>query len=96
MAKTSKQEVVAEAQLSREKGYLYFLDKQGDIGRRRRNTGHVGSGPLGENHPNEKVVKLGVKKQKGYLYFLKPKTGGVQVRRVEMQRGRTGRTIKKH
>lgn len=88
MARAAKQEIVAEAELVREGGHLYFLDKQGDISKRKANKGHTPSGPYGENHPIKKVVKLGLEKQPGYLYFLKPKAGGVQVRRVEMQRGR--------
>ena len=82
----AKQEVVAEAELEREKGYLYFLDKGGDIGRRRRNPGHHDRRSY--DFPNEKVLMLGLKKQPGYLYFLKPRAGGVQVRRVEMRRGK--------
>lgn len=82
----AKHEVVAEAPLVREKGYLYFLDKNGDIGRRKRNPGHHDKRSY--NYPNEKVVKLGVKKERGYLYFLKPNPKGVLVQRVLMQRGR--------
>lgn len=81
-----KQEVVAKTKVLREKGYLYFLDKKGDIGRRRRNPGHHDRRSF--NYPNEKVVKLGIKKAKGYLYFLKPIGDDVEVRRVAMQRGR--------
>jgi hypothetical protein len=81
-----KQEVVTEASLVREKGYLYFLDKTGNIGRRKRNPGHHDKRSY--NFPNETVVKLGIKKEKGYLYFLKPIGNTVEVRRVGMQRGR--------
>lgn len=66
--------VVATVQFNREPGYLYFIDKDGDIGRRKRNAGHVPSGPHGENHPNEKVTKVGLEKQPGLWYYIKGNT----------------------
>lgn len=55
---------VAKAGIKREKGYLYYLDKQGDISRARMARGGKKGG-----RP-EKVKKLGVKRKEGYLYFI--------------------------
>jgi hypothetical protein len=70
-----KHQLVTEVTFKREPGHLYFLDKAGDVGKRKINKGHTPSGPYGENHPNLKVLKLGLKKTPGYLYFLKPLPG---------------------
>ena len=45
-------------------GYLYFIDKQGDVSRAKMARGGKKGG-----RP-EKVAKVGVKKEKGFLYFL--------------------------
>lgn len=48
----------------REVGYLYYVDRQGDVSRAKMaRGGGVGSKP-------EKVRRVGVKKTPGYLYFL--------------------------
>lgn len=70
---------VAKAGIKREKGYLYYLDKQGDISKAKMaRGGKKGGGP-------KKVVKLGIKRQKGYLYFI-DKQGDVSM--AKMARGR--------
>jgi hypothetical protein len=70
---------VTKAGIKREKGYLYYLDKQGDISKAKMaRGGKKGGGP-------KKVVKLGVKRQKGYLYFI-DKQGDVSM--AKMARGR--------
>lgn len=61
---------IPSAQFKRAPGYLYFVDREGDISRRQRNDGHVPSGPHGENHPNEKVVKVGLEKKPGLWYYV--------------------------
>lgn len=48
----------------REEGYLYYIDKQGDVSRAKMARGGKKGGKP------EKVKKVGVKKEKGYLYFL--------------------------
>jgi len=48
----------------RVEGYLYYIDKQGDISRAKMARGGKKGGKP------EKVKKVGVKKEKGYLYFL--------------------------
>lgn len=57
-------EKVAKAGIKREKGYLYYLDKQGDISKAKMARG----GKKGGNP--SKVAKLGVKRAEGYLYFI--------------------------
>ncbi|HBL17343.1 MAG: hypothetical protein A2X36_11720 [Elusimicrobia bacterium GWA2_69_24] len=50
--------------LKREKGYLYYIDKQGDVSRAKMaRGGKKGGKPT-------KVQKVGVKKEKGFLYFI--------------------------
>lgn len=70
---------VTKAGIKREKGYLYYLDKQGDISKAKMARGGKKGG-----HP-VKVTKLGVKRQKGYLYFI-DKQGDVSM--AKMARGR--------
>ncbi|MBM3253075.1 MAG: hypothetical protein FJZ16_02330 [Candidatus Omnitrophica bacterium] len=70
-------EKVAKAGIKRENGYLYYLDKQGDISRAKMARG----GKKGGNPT--KVTKLGVKRAEGYLYFI-DKQGDVS--RVKMAR----------
>lgn len=45
-------------------GYLYFVDKKGDISRAKMARGTTKGGK------SEKVRKIGLKKEKGYLYYL--------------------------
>ena len=57
-------EKVAKAGIKREKGYLYYLDKQGDVSRAKMaRGGKKGGAPT-------KVAKVGVKRTPGYLYFI--------------------------
>ena len=57
-------EKITKAGLKREKGYLYYLDKQGDVSRAKMaRGGKKGGSP-------QKVTKLGVKRKPGYLYFI--------------------------
>jgi hypothetical protein len=73
-------EKVAKAGVKKQAGYLYFVDKQGDVSRAKMARGKKKSG----GKP-EKVAKVGVKKQSGYLYFV-DKNGDVS--RAKMARGR--------
>ncbi len=55
---------VAKAGVKRQKGYLYYLDKQGDVSRAKMaRGGNKGGRP-------EKVARLGVKRKQGFLYFI--------------------------
>jgi hypothetical protein len=50
--------------LKREKGFLYYIDKQGDVScAKMARGGKKGGRP-------KKVQKVGIKKEKGFLYFL--------------------------
>ena len=71
---------VAKAGVKKEKGFLYFVDKQGDISRAKMARGRK-KGKAGK----EKVAKVGVKKEKGFLYFV-DKQGDVS--KAKMARGR--------
>ena len=69
---------IAKAGIKRQKGYLYYLDKQGDISRAKMARGGSKGG-----RP-EKVKKVGVKREEGFLYFI-DKQGDVS--RAKMVRG---------
>ena len=60
-------ERVQKAGVKREDGYLYYIDKQGDVSRAKMARGGKKGGKP------EKVSKLGVKKESGYLYYLDKK-----------------------
>ncbi|KPK39210.1 MAG: hypothetical protein AMJ78_08810 [Omnitrophica WOR_2 bacterium SM23_29] len=72
-------EKVAKAGIKRAKGYLYYIDKKGDISRAKMARGGKKGG-----HP-QKVKKIGIKRAKGYLYFIDKKG---DVSRAKMRRGR--------
>ena len=55
---------VAKVGVKKEKGYLYFVDKHGDV-----SCAKMARGSKKGGQP-KKVAKAGVKKQKGYLYFI--------------------------
>ena len=71
-------EKVSKVGIKRAEGYLYFVDKGGDISRAKMARGGKKGGKP------EKVTKVGVKKQPGYLYFV-DKQGDVS--RAKMSRG---------
>lgn len=60
-------EKVAKVGVKKEEGYLYFVDKAGDISRIKMARGGKGRGKA------TKVAKCGVKKEGGYLYFIDKK-----------------------
>ena len=71
---------VTKAGVKRAEGYLYFVDKGGNIARAKMARGKKkGKGKV------EVVAKTSVKKEKGYLYFV-DKQGDVS--RAKMARGR--------
>jgi len=71
-------ETVARVGVKKEKGLLYFVDKQGDISAATMARG--GKARKGA----KKMAKVGVKKEKGYLYFV-DKKGNIS--RAKMARG---------
>ena len=58
-------EKIAKAGVKREKGWLYYLDKQGDVSRAKMARG----GTHSRSKP-EKIAKTGVRREEGYLYFI--------------------------
>ena len=72
-------EVVEKTGVTKEKGYLYYLDKQGDVSRSKMARAGKGGGNA------EKVATAGVSRESGYLYFI-DKNGDVA--RSHMARGR--------
>ena len=73
-------EKVAKVGVQKEGGYLYFVDKKGDISRVQMARG----GTKGK-HKKERVAKVGVDKEDGYLYFVDKKG---DVSRAKLARGR--------
>jgi len=71
---------VAKVGVRKEKGYLYFVDRSGDVSRAKMARGGRKKG----RQKQEKVAKVAVKKEKGYLYFL-DKQGDIS--RAVMARG---------
>lgn len=55
---------VEKVGVKRADGFLYFIDKQGDVSRAKMARGGKKGGKP------EKVHKVGLKKEKGFLYFL--------------------------
>ena len=58
---------VAKVGVKKEKGYLYFVDKKGDVSKAKMARGKKKGGKP------QKVAKVGVKKKSGYLYFIDKK-----------------------
>ena len=58
---------VAKVGVKKQKGYLYFVDKRGDVSCAVMARGNKKGGKP------KKVAKVGVKKKDGYLYFVDKK-----------------------
>jgi len=69
---------VAKTKIKREKGYLYFIDKKGDVSCAKMARGKKKGGKP------QKVTKVGIEKKAGYLYFV-DKQGDVSM--AKMVRG---------
>ena len=72
-------EKVAKVGLKRKKGYLYYVDKRGNVVETKMARGKSKGGG------GKVIAKPGVKKVKGYLYFI-DKKGDVSC--AKMRRGR--------
>ena len=72
-------EKVANTNVQKEKGYLYYLGKDGDVWASRMARGNDKGGD------KKMVGKAGVNREKGWLYFI-DKDGDVS--RAKMARGR--------
>ena len=73
---------VAKVGIRKKTGYLYFVDKKGDVSCAKMSRHGRGKG---KKQKTEKVAKVGVKKEKGYLYFI-DKQGDISC--AKMKRGR--------
>ena len=71
---------VFKAGVKRQEGFLYFVDKSGNVARAK-----MARGKKKGKSKIEVVAKCGVKKEKGFLYFV-DKQGDVS--RAKMARGR--------
>ena len=69
---------VAKLGIKRKKGYLYYVDKRGDV-----SCAKMARGKSKGGHP-KKVAKCGIKRKEGYLYFI-DKRGDVSC--AKMKRG---------
>ena len=72
--------LVAKVGVKKEKGYLYFVDKKGNVSRAKMARGKKKKGGK-----KEVVAKVGIKKESGYLYFI-DKKGHISC--AKMARGR--------
>ena len=72
--------MVAKVGVKKEPGWLYFVDKKGNVARAKMARGRKRS-----RAKPQVVAKVGVKKQKGYLYFI-DKKGNISC--AKMARGR--------
>jgi hypothetical protein len=71
-------EKVMKLGIKRQKGYLYFVDKKGDVSSAKMARGKKKGGSP------KKVAKCGIKRKEGYLYFI-DKKGDVSC--AKMKRG---------
>ena len=69
---------VAKLKIKRKKGYLYYVDKKGDVSCAKMARGKSKGGSP------QKVAKCGIKRKEGYLYFI-DKQGDVSC--AKMKRG---------
>ena len=71
-------EKVAKVGIKRKKGYLYYVDKRGNVVETKMARGRAKGGG------GKVIAKPGVKKVKGYLYFIDKKG---DVSKAKMRRG---------
>ena len=69
---------VAKVGIKKEKGFLYFVDKNGDVSCAQMARGNKKGGKA------KKVAKVGIKKEPGFLYFI-DKNGDISC--AQMVRG---------
>ena len=74
------EELILKTNIKRESGWIYFIDKDGDICRGRM-CGIIQRDPIKYAKP-EKILKMGIKREKGYLYFI-DKNGNVKRNRLK-------------
>jgi len=74
-------EKVEKVGVKKEDGWLYFVDKKGNVARAKMVRGGK---KKGKQKP-QVVAKVGIKKESGYLYFIDKKG---DISRAKMARGR--------
>lgn len=79
----AKQEKVAKVGATREAGFLYYIDKDGDLAR-----APMARAGQKTKKKNEKVSKTGIKREAGYMYFM-DKDGDVA--RTKMARAKSAK-----
>lgn len=57
---------IAKTGITRERGWLYYLDKNGDVSRTKMARG----GARGAKGKPQRIAKIGVKREDGFLYFV--------------------------
>jgi hypothetical protein len=62
--------------IKRQKGCLYYIDKQGDVSCAKMARGNKKGGSP------KKVAKVGIKRKEGYLYFL-DKKGDISAAKIK-------------
>ena len=77
---------VAKVGIKKESGYLYFVDKNGDISCAKMARGSEKGGKA------KKIAKVGIRKEPGFLYFI-DKQGDISC--AKMVRGGQKRKTKK-
>lgn len=77
-------EKVMKCGVTRKKGYLYYIDKKGNVVETKMARGKQKGGG------GKVIVKAGIKREKGYLYFIDKKG---DISKAKMVRG--GRKKKK-
>lgn len=77
-------EKVCKCGVQRKKGYLYYIDKKGNVVETKMARGKSKGGG------GKVIVKAGIKREKGYLYFIDKKG---DISKAKMARG--GRKKKK-
>lgn len=74
-------EKVKHTQITKEKGFLYFIDSHGDISK----VAMVRGSSANNKSEKIKVKKVGIKRISGFLYYL---DGEGDISRVPMVRGK--------
>jgi len=67
---------IAKVGIKREKGYLYFVDKSGNVARCKMVRGRKSG-----KQKQEVLAKTGIKREEGYLYFI-DKEGDVSMTKM--------------
>ena len=75
-------EKVIKCGVKREPGFLYFIDKQGNVSKTKMARGQKVKG----GKSTQVVVKCGIKRKEGYLYYL-DKQGDVSCAKMVRRKG---------